>query len=134
MSKHILLVDDELNFRYGAAIALRMSGYEISEASDGLQALSMILKGGQFDLFIIDMRMPRMSGIELINILKKKEIKTPIIGITAYEDNLIIKELQEKGCEGFINKPFELVQFKEKIDAVLRQHKKGETGFKRFGI
>jgi len=120
MTKHILIVDDEPNFCLGAGIALKKAGYEISKAGDGEEALKMILKNNHFDLLIIDIFMPKMSGIELIGKLRENNVSTPIVAISSFIDNTVVDELISRGCSEFLDKPFEPREFIKRVNKLLK--------------
>ena len=119
MTRHILITDDEPNLRYGAGIALKKAGYKITEAGDGREALSMVLGGNDFDLLLIDIRMPNMSGIELISELKRHDMFTPVVAISGFADSTQVSELMKNGCSGFLDKPFEPRELVEMVNSVL---------------
>jgi len=107
----VLLVDDEQGFRFAAGVALRRSGYRVEEATDGKEALTKIESardaGEPFDLVITDIRMPAMSGIELIDALAKRRDRTAVCAITCFGDQALIAELAGKGCTEYLEKPFD---------------------------
>ncbi|MGZ8461101.1 MAG: response regulator, partial [Candidatus Deferrimicrobiaceae bacterium] len=84
----ILFVDDESGFRFAAAVALRRGGYRVEEAADGKEALAKFLSsrdaGDPFDLVVTDIRMPAMSGIELIDALVERGVRTSVCAITCF--------------------------------------------------
>ncbi len=124
MKKHILIVDDESNFRFSAGLALRRAGYEVSEAVDGKEALLMILnnsvKNDSFDLLLIDIQMPEMSGIELIDELKKNDVSIPIFAVSGFAEKPQVDELLQKGCSEFLDKPFKPQELVKRIGSVLK--------------
>ena len=107
----VLLVDDEQGFRFAAGVALRRSGYRVEEATDGKEALAKIESardaGEPFDLVITDIRMPAMSGIELIDALVKRGDRTAVCAITCFGDKALVAELAGKGCTEHLEKPFD---------------------------
>lgn len=106
----ILLVDDERAFRYAAGVALRRAGYRMEEASEGKEALARILSardaGDPFALVITDIRMPEMSGIELMDALRERGDTTPVCAITCFGDRELVAVLAGIGCAGYLEKPF----------------------------
>ena len=66
----LLIVDDESQFRYSLSLALKKAGFETFQAEDGRQALEMLLTaqrvGKPYDLILLDLQMPRMNGLELV--------------------------------------------------------------------
>lgn len=83
--KKILVVDDEANIRELYKVEFEEMGYEVTTASDGVQALAAIGKT-KFDLVTLDMRMPDMDGIETLRRMKEKNSALNIIICTAYEE------------------------------------------------
>jgi len=107
MAKTILIVDDEDGIRDLLVEYFAAKGYNILEATDGVEALNYFtLK--QIDLIISDIRMPRMSGLQLLKAVKKININLPVILITGYQVyNSYTTELTIK-ADGYISKPFTL--------------------------
>ena len=107
----ILLVDDEEGFRFAAGVALRRGGYRLEEAADGKEALARTLSardaGDPFVLVITDIRMPEMSGTELIDALREHGNRTAVCAITCFGDQALIAELAGKGCTEYLEKPFD---------------------------
>ena len=107
----ILVVDDEDSFRYAAGVALRRNGYRVADAADGKEALAKVLSardaGDPFDLVVTDIRMPVMSGIELIDALREHGDRTAVCAITCFGDRALVGELAGKGCTEHLEKPFE---------------------------
>lgn len=106
----ILIVDDEAPFRFSATVALRQSGFRVAEARDGAEAIVKILEardaGDPFRLVVTDIRMPTMSGSELIDALAAREIGTPVCAITCFGDRGLVTDLAAKGCTEYLEKPF----------------------------
>jgi DNA-binding response OmpR family regulator len=123
MEKHVLVVDDEPAVRYTLAFAFRMSGYEVSEAGDGEEALALILRAvaddALFDLLLVDIMMPRMNGEDLIGELKKKGIFLPTIVVTASRDMDLINRLLTKGCTDYFFKPYDIRELVNRVGDVL---------------
>lgn len=118
--KKILVVDDALDVRKILGFHLVNKGYEVLEASDGLQGLKMI-EVSPPDLLILDINMPNMSGLEVYNNLLKNKKRSlfPIIVLTTREElRALFKDLE---VEGFINKPFEISNVLQDIDTVMQK-------------
>lgn len=124
MKKHVLIVDDEVYFRYTAGNVLKENGYRISEAVNGKDALKMILdaKGGRetYDLLMTDILMPGMSGMELIRELKNNDISMPVLVSTGLVEKRLFKGQLRKGCLDYIEKPFEPDDFVAKVGTILQ--------------
>jgi CheY-like chemotaxis protein len=83
MAEKILIVEDEVIIRKNFSHVLRAEGYEVEEATSGIQALEL-LEYQQFDLVITDVIMPRLGGLELAARVHARAPQTPIILLTAY--------------------------------------------------
>ncbi len=107
---HILLADDEEHTRIGISYMLRKKGFRISQAGDGAQALSVILKaesdGDPIHLMILDMQMPKMTGADLLSILAEYDIQIPTLVITSFGTKDLVVDLMRKGCTDYLDKPF----------------------------
>ncbi len=116
----ILAVDDSASMRQMVSFTLKGSGYEVVEASDGVEALA-IAKTRSFDLVVTDVNMPNMDGIELIGELRKlPNFKfTPLLMLTT--ESGMDKKQQGKaaGATGWIVKPFNPEQLLATIKKVL---------------
>jgi DNA-binding response OmpR family regulator len=82
MSKKILVVDDETTIRLSLAEALAAEGYEVDAAESGEEALAMSRAGG-YDLVVSDLRLPGVSGLELLQALRSQGQGAPFIMMTA---------------------------------------------------
>jgi DNA-binding response OmpR family regulator len=119
MSK-ILIVEDEPAMRLGLNDNLEFEGYEVEQAGDGEEGLKKILDGN-YDLIIMDLMMPKMSGFEVCKTIRKRGITTPVILLTA-KDQEIDKVLGlELGADDYVTKPFSLRELLARIKAVLRR-------------
>ena len=128
MAKRILIVDDETNFRYAASIALRKRGFETSEAESAERAMAMIIsrirKGENFDLLLLDIQLPGISGIEMFDFLKRNGISMPIIAISGFASKADIQGMLSQGCDDYMDKPFEPDELIRRVEEVLQR--KGE--------
>ena len=121
--KRILIVDDEPDFRLSAGIALRRAGYLTEEAADGAEVLEAIQSGKErslFDLLLVDIQMPCLSGAELIDELRKRAIDTPVLIVSGFADTTLQDEFLRKGCTAFLAKPFEFQQLVRRVDEILK--------------
>ena len=120
---HILIADDEEGFRVGAAVALRRHGYRVTEAGNGGEALDKILSareaGDPVRLVVTDIRMPVMSGIDLIDALREHGVDTALCAITCFGDQELVTELAGKGCGDYLEKPFAPDELVNRIREIL---------------
>lgn len=119
----ILLAEDDFEMRRFLATALRMDGYEVTEASDGVTVLDRIgpylYNGMQFDydLIISDIRMPGVDGLEILAGLRMCDGAPPVILITAFGNRRIHMEAERFGAADILDKPFDI----EDLRAVVRR-------------
>ncbi len=118
MGRHILVTDDESNIRYSSRIALRKAGYTVSEAANGEEALACIHDGADIDLMVLDLNMPRMSGETVVVILHERGVTLPIVVISGCTEGGVVKELMNRGCSAFLEKPFTPEELVRTIDSV----------------
>ncbi len=116
MSISVLLVDDNAKYLKDA---LPFYGYEVQTAENGLEALE-ILKKNQFDIILLDAMMPKMNGWEALKEIRKT-IQTPIIMITAVNDEQKMVWGLKNGADDYIVKPFILPNLLARMESVLRR-------------
>ncbi|MCP4147769.1 MAG: sigma-54-dependent Fis family transcriptional regulator [bacterium] len=107
----ILIIDDDPSIRNMLAIVLKRSGYTVTVADNGMAALER-LKKELFDLIISDIKMPNISGIELLKKIKSINKEIPVIMITAYASANDAVEAMKLGAEDYVTKPFNLDELK----------------------
>ncbi|MGA2973891.1 MAG: ATP-binding protein [Spirochaetia bacterium] len=105
-SDRILVVDDELGVREGCRKILASEGYEVVTAGDGKEGMEQLIERGPFAALLVDLQMPRMSGLELIQEAQKREPDILPIIITAYATLDSAVEGTRQGAYGYISKPF----------------------------
>ena len=118
--KHIMLVEDEEQVRYVMSLVLEGAGYEVTMVESGDKALELFAAGLAYgnpiyDLLITDVRMPEMTGVELLEHLKSLGVSIPCLAISGYANKGTVVELMRFGCNNFIDKPLSIDQL---IDAV----------------
>jgi DNA-binding NtrC family response regulator len=116
----ILVVDDDLSIRNMLSIVLKKGGYEVSTADSSEAALKR-LKTESFQLIISDIKMPGISGIELLKKIKTINPEIPVIMITAFASANDAVEAMKLGAEDYITKPFSLDELKLIIEKSLAQ-------------
>jgi len=107
----VLVVEDESSLRDILSLILEDFGYEVEEAGS-LEEAREKLKGGNFDLALIDLRLPDGSGMELVREIKTQSPETEIIIITAYASAETVKEAFELGVYDYVEKPFKVEELK----------------------
>jgi DNA-binding NtrC family response regulator len=119
--KTILLVDDEEMVRdIGQAMMMRL-GHSVSVAADGAEALGILRTAAPpFDLVVFDMRMPGMTGSELLAQMKPISPSSRYVLTSGFALNDEASPLMAAGCCGFIQKPFRLADLTKAIQAALK--------------
>ena len=103
--KTLLLADDDLNLRRVLEFQLTEAGYEVATARDGAEAWE-IFTSGDFDCVVTDLRMPKLSGLELLGKIKTAAAEIPVIVITAFGEVETAVTAMKAGAFDYINKPF----------------------------
>jgi PAS domain S-box-containing protein len=121
-SETILLVDDEdMIIDVGQAMLKRL-GYRVAVAKGGEQAVEIIMaKGHEIDLVILDMIMPGVDGGQTFDRIMEIRPDLPVILSSGYAINGRANEILQRGCSGFIQKPFNLSKLSEKIQKILNE-------------
>ena len=107
MEKLILIVDDEKAARYGMRMALEKDGYGVLEASDNVSAFEMIKTKGPALIFL-DINMPRVNGIQILEKLNRLDKPPMVVIVTAYGSERIAVDAMKKGAYDYVAKPFEI--------------------------
>lgn len=116
----ILYAEDDATNRFVVARYLEKQGHTIIEAEDGQQALDALARGG-IDMVLMDIQMPLVNGLEVLDILRRGDIRAvdpnlPVIAITAYAMESEREDFLEKGMDGYLAKPFEVEHLRQTID------------------
>jgi len=116
----ILVVEDEPNMVAGLRDNFEFEGYEVITASDGIEGLRLALEESP-DLVVLDVMMPRMSGLEVCKQLRVKRGSIPIIMLTARGQELDKVVGLELGADDYVTKPFSIRELLARVKAVLRR-------------
>ncbi|NCO60294.1 response regulator, partial [bacterium] len=117
----LLLVDDEEMILDVGSSLLDSLGYETIRAQGGVKAVEIYSRmHGRIDLVILDMIMPDMGGKETFDRLRKINPKAKVLLASGYSLNGQAREILERGCDGFIQKPFTLLGLSRKIISLLK--------------
>ena len=121
----ILVVDDEKLLVKGIKFNLENDGYEVAAAYDGEEAVELA-KSGDFDLIILDIMMPKMTGLEACMQIREFS-NVPIIMLTAKGEDMDKLIGFEQGTDDYLTKPFNILELKARIRALLRWSAPAET-------
>lgn len=120
MSAKITLVDDDRNILTSVSMALEAEGYEITTFNDGEAGLKGILEGSP-DLVVLDIKMPRMNGMEVLEKLRETS-RIPVIFLTSKDDEVDEVLGLRMGADDYITKPFSQRLLIERIRSLLRRN------------
>ncbi|WP_311487953.1 response regulator transcription factor [uncultured Helcococcus sp.] len=123
----ILIAEDEKNIREGLAEFLTDCGYQIYQTEDGQQGLE-IFRNEKIDLALLDIKMPHMTGIELLKEIRKTS-DIPVLFLTAYNDEDYKLQAFSALVDGYIEKPFSLRLVEVRIEALIKKHYKSKDVF-----
>jgi len=119
MSPSIALVDDDRNILTSVSMALESEGFTVSSYSDGEEALAGLRKN-PVDLAVLDIKMPRMDGMELLQKIRA-DSKCPVIFLTSKDDEIDEFLGLRMGADDYITKPFSQRLLIERINVILRR-------------
>lgn len=124
MAKRVLVVDDEKLIVKGIRFSLEQEGMEVSCAYDGEEALNMA-KENEYDIILLDIMLPRMNGLEVCQQIREFS-SVPIVMLTAKGEDMDKILGLEYGADDYITKPFNILEVKARIKAIMRRASKSE--------
>ena len=116
----ILIIEDEAQMRSGLKDNLEFEGYAVDVAEDGQIGLDKSLSKS-YDLIILDVMLPKLSGFDVCRKIREKGIKTPIIMLTAKGEEIDKVLGLELGADDYVTKPFSLRELLARVKAILRR-------------
>ncbi len=125
MKKHLLVVEDDPHIRIGLVEALSSEGYEVSEVSNGTQALPMI-RERRPDLILLDVMLPGKSGFDVCREVRAAKITTPVLMLTAKGQEIDKVVGLELGADDYVTKPFGIRELLARVHALLRRSGAGK--------
>lgn len=116
----VLVAEDEESVRQMLALALKALGYRTAVFSDGLDAAAAIDDGHALDAVLLDVRMPRMNGIDLLRHIRAQpeRAEIPVVAMSAYSDDLQAREMMDAGATAFLGKPFTIDELRTTLLAL----------------
>ncbi len=119
MAERILVVDDEISLQETLAYNLKKQGYEVTVVGDGQMALTAARQDLP-DLIILDIMLPGLDGLEVCRILRQ-EMNTPVLMLTARDDEIDRVVGLEVGADDYLTKPFSMREMIARVKAMLRR-------------
>lgn len=123
----ILVIEDEQKLSNNIKQGLLESGFAVDQAFDGEEG-QYLAESEDYDAIVLDIMLPKIDGVSLCKELRKKQIKTPILMLTAKSRLDDKVEGLDAGADDYLTKPFEFAELKSRINALLRRsHNQAET-------
>ena len=119
--KHIMIVDDDIHINQMLEEVLTSAGYKVTHAYSGTEAL-LLLPSTKPDLILLDLMMPELSGIEVTEILRKKQNFTPILILTARDDEEMKLTGLNSGSDEYLDKATPMKEIIVRVNALIRRH------------
>ncbi|MGE5274685.1 MAG: winged helix-turn-helix domain-containing protein [Verrucomicrobiota bacterium] len=126
MNARILLADDEPDLTESVSYALRREGFDVDVVGDGKSALIAVGGGARYDIAILDVMMPKLTGLEVCRMLRS-ESDLPIIMLTARDAEVDRVLGLELGADDYLTKPFSLAELVSRVRALLRRRELDRT-------
>ncbi len=120
----ILIIEDDQEMRSLLADYLKDEGYEAESVGNGSDAFQ-ILAQEQFDLVITDIRMPGLTGFDILSAIKKFQFEIPVIVITAFGGEEVYRRSIARGADGYLEKPIHFRKLRALIDNLVLLKEKG---------
>ena len=118
----LLLVEDDVRVRRFVRRGLEAEGYCVTAAQDGIDGLHRA-QAESYDVVILDVMLPGLSGREILKCVQDKHPTTPVIVISGASDKRDAEELLELGAFAYLAKPFELIEIEEAANRAIARHK-----------
>ena len=119
----ILLVEDEENLHEALRLNLELEGYQVVSATDGMQAIKA-LQNQYFDLMILDIMLPEMDGIEVLESIRVQNNEMPVLILSAKNTSADRVLGLKKGADDYLTKPFNLEELLLRVQKLIEKNKK----------
>jgi len=116
-SQRVLIADDEEGIRESLKLILGRH-YELEFATDGEEALNA-LKNNEYGVTLLDIKMPKMDGLDVLKNAREQGVETPVIMLTAYQSVELAQQAVQYGAKDYLPKPFETDQVRTAVKRVL---------------
>jgi Response regulator containing CheY-like receiver, AAA-type ATPase, and DNA-binding domains len=129
--KKVLVVDDTKNIRTLLTTCLEIEGYQVETSKDGNQALEL-LKTSAFDLIFLDIKLPELSGTEVLRQIRERGLHTPVIIMTAFATVKNAVECTKLGAVSYLQKPFTAEKIRSTLLGISSNHEDGIQTFESY--
>jgi CheY-like chemotaxis protein len=129
-----LVVENDPRIRPLVVRLIRSCGFQsVAEAGDGKEALDYLAAHDDIDLILTDMDMPRMGGTELVRRLRAEGVRTPVIMLSAQDDEAVIEQARKAGISAYLSKPVDARKLSQTIHRTLALAARTNKGPARGG-
>ncbi|MCR4908211.1 MAG: response regulator transcription factor [Lachnospiraceae bacterium] len=125
MMSRVLVVDDEKNIVKGIMFSLKQDGMQVDAAYDGEEALNFA-RENEYDIILLDVMLPKLSGFEVCQQIREFS-DVPVMMLTAKGDDMDKILGLEYGADDYITKPFNILEVKARIKAIMRRYSKNSS-------
>lgn len=129
----LLVVEDDAILADGLVRSLRQAGYAVDGVKDGAEADSALV-AGEFDLVILDIGLPRFTGLEVLRRLRARGSKLPVLMLTALDGIADRVRGLDLGADDYLAKPFSLQELEARVRALTRRGQAGGSALLRHGV
>jgi DNA-binding response OmpR family regulator len=125
LKPRVLVADDDASLRALVALALGRAGFRVSQAADGMEAIDRLAGSGartgcSFGAIVADVRMPGLSGLDVLTVLRCASLQTPVLLMSAFVDRDVRAEARALGASGLLTKPLDLDALTTTVAALVR--------------
>lgn len=125
MAQRLLVIEDEPTLSRLLTYNLTQEGYDVTAEDHGSAGYDRALSQ-EFDLILLDLMLPGMNGLDILNKLRIQGVSTPVIILTAKNGEAEVVQGLKSGADDYITKPFGVSELLARVDAVLRRYSNGE--------
>ncbi|MYC82543.1 MAG: response regulator, partial [Acidobacteria bacterium] len=126
--QHIAVIDDERESLAAISRALRRVGYRVDSYEDSQAAMAQLDRFKQFDLVITDLKMPRVSGMELLRAVRSVNPEAGVLMVTGHGTVETAVEAMRLGADDYILKPLDLFELRDRVRQILESRAPGAPG------
>lgn len=123
MRKRVLIVEDDRTLRQILAFNLTKEGYDVGSSGEGERGLALA-RSGRYDVILLDLMLPGMTGLELLRVLRREGNATPVLIVSAKSDEVDRVVGLKVGADDYLTKPFSRPELLARMEAVLRRSRR----------